>query len=177
MTTSSLTRKERVRRSILLCAHCVRNVAYYRAGHESMKKTHSQFWATVDGNFIDTAFLQWCKLFGDGNGKHHWRKVVTNPSEFERELLQDLGVTSADEFSAFIKEIRVHRDKFIAHLDDLRVANIPFLDLVHASTDFYHAYLVAHEIAASDLAPLPANLMNYYTAAFHEAQTIFRTVH
>jgi hypothetical protein len=173
---SKLTKRERLRRVVLLCVHFARNLAYYRAGHGRLTKTSPPFWITVDVNFIDMAVIEWCKLLGDRKeskqkGKHFWAKVVTNPSHFESDMLLHLGVT-ADQLAAYVDKMRAYRDKFLAHLDDLYVMDIPFLDEAQAAVEFYHRYVVQHEAAPGDLAGLPTDLADYYNHCFREAKAI-----
>jgi hypothetical protein len=168
---SNLIRRDRLRRVMLLCAHFARNLAYYRAGHGRLTKTSPQFWITIDANFIDMAVIEWCKLLGDRKGKHFWANVVTDPSRFERAMLVHLGATE-DELAAYIEEMRTYRDKFLAHLDDLHVMDIPFLDRPRAAVEFYHRYIVEHEAAVGGLAGLPTDLPDYYNHCFAEAKAI-----
>jgi hypothetical protein len=167
----NLTKRERLRRVVLLCTHFARNLAYYRAGHGRLTKTSPQFWITADGNFIDMAVIEWCKLLGDSKGKHHWSNVIADSSNFESAMLIHLGGT-ADELAAYVEEMRTYRDKFIAHLDDLRVMDVPLLDRALATVEFYHRYVGQHEAAADDLAGLPTDLRDYYDHCFDEAKAI-----
>jgi hypothetical protein len=167
----NLTKRDRLRRVVLLCGHFARNLAYYRAGHGRLTKTSPPFWITVDANFIDMAVIEWCKLLGDRKGKHFWANVVTDASRFESAMLLHLGVT-ADQHAAYVDEMRAYRDKFLAHLDDLEVMNVPFLDRAQAAVEFYHRYVVQHEAAAGDLAGLPTDLADYYADCFSEARAI-----
>jgi hypothetical protein len=167
-----VTRRDRLRRVVLLCAHFVRNLAYYRAGHDRLTKTSPPFWITVDGNFIDTAVIEWCKLFGDRKEKHFWANVVADQSGFEAEMLHHLGMTAA-QFDSYIDEMRTYRDKFLAHLDDLTVMDIPFLERAKAAVEFYHSHVVKLEAAADDLRGLPNNLADYYQDCFDEARVIY----
>jgi hypothetical protein len=43
-----MTKRDRLRRVVLLCAHFSRNLAYYRAGHSRLTNRSPQFWITVD---------------------------------------------------------------------------------------------------------------------------------
>lgn len=70
--------------------------------------------------------MEWCKLFGDRKGSHCWAKVVTDSSRFKAELLRHLGINT-DGFADYVSEMRMYRDKFLAHLDDLHVMDVPFL--------------------------------------------------
>jgi hypothetical protein len=169
---NNLTKRERLRRVVLLCVHFARNLAYYRAGHGRLTKSSPQFWITADCNFIDMAVIEWCKLLGDNKGRHYWTNVVTDSSSFEAAMLTHIGVNS-DELAAYVDEMRTYRDKFLAHLDDLRVMDIPVLDRALAAVEFYHRHVVQHEAAAGDLAGLPTDLPDYYNHCFEEAEAIF----
>jgi hypothetical protein len=103
-----LTRRERLRRVVILCASFARNVAYFRAGQSQTgakardPSYASAFWAQVGTNFLDIAVLEWCKLLGDEKDKHFWRNVVTDPAAFEASLLISLEMTESD-FADFAK--------------------------------------------------------------------------
>jgi hypothetical protein len=75
--TLGLTTEDRVRRTAILCEHCLRNIAFYRAGwyRQSKIRVSRQFWIGANGNFMDIAVLEWCKLFADAKGQHHWSIV------------------------------------------------------------------------------------------------------
>jgi AbiU2 len=168
-----LTREDRIRRVVLLCTHFARNLAYYRFAWSggALLLTNSQFWRTVNGNCIDICVLEWCKLFGDYKGAHHWKQIVQNKDEFEVELHRTLGITKA-EFSAHIKSVREYRDKFIAHLDQDLVARIPSFDIPKNAVWFYLTYLIQHESVASFLYGFD-NIDDYYVFCEKEAKDIY----
>jgi hypothetical protein len=167
-----VTKRDRLRRVVLLCAHFSRNLAYYRAGHDRLTNASPSFWITIDANFLDMAVMEWCKLLGDQKGKHFWAKVVTDSSRFKAELLSHLG-SSPGELAGYINEMRAYRDQFLAHLDDLPEMEIPFLDRARAAVNFYHRYVVQHEAKPGDLVDLPLDLADYYNHCFAEATTIY----
>jgi hypothetical protein len=107
--------------------------------------------------------IDWCKLFGDdktkpkGWGEHYWGKVVSDPARFERELLQRLNI-SAPDFEDYRIEMRTYRDRFVAHLDNDRIAQISDLDLAQQALEFYYDYIVTNEAQPGDLAYLPVNV-------------------
>src|SRR5437899_1372655 len=125
-----LTRKECLRRVARLCCHCLKNIAYYKTGWRT--STHlfkeDQFWTIASNNFLDISVLEWCKLFGDTKSEYYWKKIVTEPLTFFDGLLRVLKVTEID-FSTYVDEVRTYRDKFVAHLDHKRVADIPKLEI------------------------------------------------
>jgi hypothetical protein len=163
-----ISHRDRMRRVVLVCCAFARNAAFYRAGWNEQARPllaaqhpEASFWRQVNSNFFDVAVLDWCKLFGDPKstpphrlGKHHWRRVLSDPDEFERQLLARLRVDEPS-FGALIETMRCYRDKFVAHLDnDLRI-NIPELDLAYEAVAFYHCHIVQLEAAPGELAGLP----------------------
>jgi hypothetical protein len=136
---------KRLHRVLILCIHCARNVIFYRQGWTGKKPLFSgQFLITANSNFLDIAVLEWCKVFADSKGKHHWTTVVPDRSAFERALLADLSL-APDELEAFIKDVRQYRDRFLAHLDDDQKMSIPNLDNIIASVGFLYQHLMSHE--------------------------------
>jgi hypothetical protein len=129
-----VTDTERIRRAGILCCHCLRNIAFHRSWNKAGKPlANHQFWINANGNFLDIAVLEWCKLFSDIRGKYHYSKLLTNPSTFITGAHKTLELT-AHEFDAHVKSMRTYRDKFIAHLDELNTMNIPNLRLAKKST-------------------------------------------
>ena len=106
-------------------------------------KRKNQFWIGVNGNFLDIAVLEWCKLF-DRQGKHFWGKVVSDQNVFLRGLLERLGLSDV-EFEKYVRQVRVYRDKFLAHLDDEERMEIPFLQTALDSACYLYDYLLDHE--------------------------------
>jgi hypothetical protein len=156
-----MTRKDRLRRTVLLCSSFARNLAFYRVGQAGparklLSASHPQasFWRQANANFFDMCVLEWCKLLSDRKGEHHWSQVVSNPAAFEPAMLRHVGLDAAA-FRAEKEAMRHYRDKFIAHLDDLPVMDIPMLDTAQRSVWFYHGYILAHEVRPGDLVSLP----------------------
>ena len=138
-----LSPDERRRRVVQLCCSFMRNLAFHRAGRDievqskllDPKHPKAAFWREAHGNFFDISVLDWCKLFADREGKHHWRRVVKNPDRFEADLY-------TDEFTSMIAKIKHYRDKFVAHLDQERTMLLPALDVARGAIVFLHERLV-----------------------------------
>ena len=142
----------------LLCCAFARNVAFYRAGWadeaQSLLSTYhskASFWRQVNGNFFDMAVLDWCKLFGDQKetprkrlGKHHWRRVVSDPKGFEARLLAQLE-TDAERFAALITKMRDYRDTFVAHLGNGLTVNRPEFEAARVAVTCYYRHIVEIE--------------------------------
>jgi hypothetical protein len=175
---SSMTKRERLRRVAILCRNFAVNLAYYRVGrkpehlHLQDYEQRGNFWRAVSGNFIDICVLEWCKLFADGNGKHHWSKIVSDPVGFKSELMNHLGIDEAA-FQREIDVMRKYRDKFLAHLDSDEVMQIPSLNIAKKAVWFYYAYVVQHEAQPGDLAGFPGDLDAGYAQCEEKAQAIY----
>lgn len=157
-----MTHHQYLRRVGILCCHFLRNLAFYCAWYEAGKPSvNKQFWITVNGNFLDVAVLEWCKLFGDVRGKHYFGKVVSDAPAFKAQLLASLDVT-AIEFDEYINQMRTYRDKFVAHLDELNEMNIPSLDIGKGSAVFLYEYLLAHEAEGNTFHDAPASAEAFY---------------
>ena len=176
----ALSRRDRLRRVVILCRNFARNLAYYRTGQSPEYKSlldpaHPQvnFWRVMNGNCIDICVLEWCKLFADTKGKHHWGKIVTEPGVFTTGLLSHVGLSEAG-FDQEIEAMKVYRDKFVAHLDCEHTMNIPMQDIAKKSVWFYHAQIVAREAQPGDLAGLPIELNTGYEQSELEAGAVYQ---
>jgi hypothetical protein len=132
------------------------------------KHPKAAFWREAHGNFFDISVLDWCKLFADREGKHHWRRVVKNPDRFEADLY-------TDEFTSMIAKIKHYRDKFVAHLDQERTMLLPALDVARGAIVFLHERLVqpAGHGDWSSQPTSPEELEQGFAQAFREAQSVY----
>jgi hypothetical protein len=178
-----MTPGERRRRVVLLCCSFVRNLAFYRVGQSErgkpfLSEAHPQasFWRQANANFLDMCVLEWCKLLGDKKDKHHWSRVVSDTTRFEADLLRHIGIDAAA-FEAEIKAMRLYRDKFVAHLDDLLMMDIPVLEAAKLAVWFYHGYIVTCEAKAGELAGIAADTTDKLTRGYEqcvgEAEDVF----
>lgn len=162
-----MKRSMRLRRVVMLCTAFARNLAYHRAMmpyRVRMPVPDYEFWMTLSNNALDMSVLEWCKLLADTKDKHHWSEVVANPKEFEEALLENLAL-SAEQFADYQKAMRRYRDKFIAHLDNDLIMDVPQMDTAEAALRFYHRWIIEKEAEVGDLRGLPSTaqaLTNYY---------------
>ena len=141
----SLTPRQRARRVAILCCHYLRNCAYYYAGLDgNTPKREGEFWRGVSGNCFDLCALEFCKLFGEKRGKHHWRKVIEDEAAFLSGLLVALHMSAA-EFNDYIESMKFYRDKYVAHLDDQLGGNYPFLEPGKQAVSYLYDYMLEHE--------------------------------
>jgi hypothetical protein len=161
----------------------MRNLAFHRAGldTEVQRKLldpghpHGAFWREVHGNCFDRSALDWCKLFADGRGKHHWRRVVESPDRFEADLYSVLCITDG-EFADLVAKIRHYRDKFVAHLDEDRTMLLPALEKAKSAIAFLHARLVQQAGGSGDWSGLPTSpeeLDHGFAQAAREARSVY----
>ena len=170
----TLTAEERIRRVAILCCHCLRNLAFYRAGQRhGTVRVAQQFWVNANGAFLDTCVLEWCKLFVDQDGKHHWKRVVNEPDKFVVGLLSRLRI-SQREFRTYAKTVLRYRNKFVAHLDDLRVMQIPRLRVIRKSTAYLYDYLRNDPIAAKCLPEATQSAAEFYAVMYQHAYEEYR---
>lgn len=165
-----MQRRTRLRRIGILCLHCLRNAAYYRAWNAAPQaRRQEQFWVSLNGNFIDTCLLEWCKLFGDLRAMHHWSKVVSDPDAFLTGLY---AATRLDEaaFEAYRLAVRTYRDKFVAHLDGLNTIQIPNAQPAIDSARFLYNYLVDVEDDADAFHDAPRNANVRYQQHLREGR-------
>lgn len=168
-----MTRDERIRRAALLCCHLTRNLAYYHAQWELLPpRKEAQFWTTVNGNFIDTSVMEWCKLFGDDKGKHHWKSIIDDKVSFKQRLLEDVGINE-EQWQDCWEKLRDYRDKFLAHLDSKHMMQIPQMTIPIRMVAFYYSQLRECCSNPSVMRDLPNDVQQYYQQCRVEAVEVF----
>jgi hypothetical protein len=168
-----MTRSQHLRRVAILCCHYLRNLAFYKAGwHNGKPKLKDQFWLSVNGNFLDIAVLEWCKLFADTRGKHFWRKAISDEVTFQEGLLVELGLTET-EFEDYVNQMRTYRDKFIAHLDSEEIMHIPLLQTAVNSIEYLYDYLLKNEETGSCFADAQKGGLKFYKKFLVEGMAVY----
>ena len=166
------TQRQRLRKTGLLCLHCLRNIAFYRAAQDARPWPEpQQFWRTASNNFLDVAVLEWCKIFVDEKAKHHWKKLVGKHEQFEAGLLEKLRITNLM-FQYFSEEIRVYRNKFVAHLDDENEMHIPNLVPAVKSAQFLYQWLHDAEDDCNAFGDAPQNSVTFYREFLNQGRAV-----
>ena len=165
-----LSKNERIRRVALLSCHTLRNIAFYRAGWHgtSPRFRNTQFANSLNGNFLDQAVLEWCKLFADNKGKHHWRSVILDKKTFEEGLYKSIGINKSV-YKRYLLDVLRYRNKFIAHLDDERIMHPPKLKVARKATVYLYDYLRAHPVAKEALSDVNLKGCEFYSALYRLA--------
>jgi len=170
-----MTRPQRLQRVATLCLYCVKNIAFKRARRaELLNGPENEVWRAVDGHFLDICVLDWCKLFAERNGQHYWKKVVTDHRKFFSGLLKELDCSEAD-FERHIAEMKVYRDKFVAHLGHESTGYYPLLKLTKTSSIYLYEYLLTNEAEDHYFHGAP-NIRKCYSQSSAEANRIYNSI-
>jgi len=170
-----MTRKQRLRRVALLCIHFTRNLAFYRAINDLIPAKHEgDFWITMEGNCVDVAVLEWCKLFGERNGKHSWQEIVDDPDTFRSNLQLALAITQTD-WNDCWSELRTYRNAFVAHLGDEHTMDVPAMDLPRRMVTFYYNLVLGSDGSTDYFPDFPADLDDYYDRCYSVAVSKTKT--
>ncbi len=162
---------DRARRAAFLCCHFARNFAYYSVFRKSLDLGKEGFWLTVHGNFIDVCVLEWCKLFGNRNGKYHWKNTLSDPGKFRSELLRTHGIDEAA-LEKLWNEVKSYRDDFVAHLEEQETTVIPNMNVAYLLVEFYYRKLQLGYPALQTHIALPAHVDRYYDSCLREAEEV-----
>jgi hypothetical protein len=65
-------------------------------------------------------------------------------------------------FRAELTKIKHDRDKFVAHLDNLRKRDVPWLDFAYECVAVYYPYIVANELIPGTMRGLPRDFRAAY---------------
>jgi hypothetical protein len=108
-------------------------------------------------------------LFTDGGGRHHWRKVVVDQVAFRAELYSAVRMTRR-QFRNSAERVTTYRNKFVAHLDDERVMNIPRMRLVRQSTACLYDHLLHEDAGRGFLTDAVGPASGFYSDMYRGAR-------
>ena len=135
-------KKLRIRRVLQLANNCRSNIAFYKTNwhknenDESTVIVNRDFWIRANGNFLDIAVLEWCKVFSEKRGEHHWTKIFKSKYEWMSKFLAHMKM-SQKEFHAELQKITKYRNKYIAHLDPIPL-KYPKTDIMLKSMSYLY---------------------------------------
>ena len=170
---TGISSADRARRAALLCCHFARSFAYYSIFQRSPDLDKEGFWLTIHGNFVDVCVLEWCKLFGSDSGEYYWKKTLSAPDVFKRELLDMHHINNAA-LDIIWKEIKDYRDKFVAHSEHHETTIIPNLNVPYLMVGFYFGKLQSEFPALQEDSSLPRHFDRYYDCCLKEAEEVLR---
>ena len=139
-----MTRRKELTAHLFRLVHLARSVAMKRALMAVDPKPHLNFWRLIHGNQLDIAVLEWCKVFGPDGEATHWKLIVpaSDHDDFRNSLIGAVGV-SAEDWSAYWRDMKEYRDNLVAHHIEFNKVDIyPVLDLALKSSCFYYSYLI-----------------------------------
>ncbi len=160
---------KKIRRVALLCLYCIGNIACYRAGWNEKKqlRINEDFWTKVNGNFLDTATLDWCKLFCESDGKHHWSTIFSNKTTFRKGLFVALNLTE-QEFKLGLQKIKDYRNKYLAHLDEPTTLFYPDTEIMLKSCMYLYHLLATEAHTRKSLTDAVTDAEGFYDDYFEE---------
>lgn len=150
----------------------IRNVQLNRAIYAVADKPEINFWIILHSNCLDTATIEWCKLFGTSSGTVHWTRIVPRREQanFEKGLLTAVNM-NMDEWDRYRNKLRKYRDTTVAHLDALlkRSTHFPDFTIGIEAAYFYYDWLLANS-GRIDLPNVRAYSTDFRVAAEHIAE-------
>lgn len=153
--------------------HIARSAGIKRALTLVEPEPNLNFWRLILGNQLDTAVLEWCKVFGTDDEPTHWKKVVPpeNHNQFRDRLFEATGTTSRA-WAVYWGEMTTYRNLQVAHHIELNPdTNYPVLDIALKSSYCYYDYLIK-ELRSLGETRYPDNLQSYYELFTHQAREI-----
>lgn len=96
------------------------------------------FWIMTANLLVDTAAIEWCKVFGSRDDDTHWTRVLPHErhQEVREGLLKQLGLTM-EQWKEYRGTIVSYRDQMVAHHDlNAVVAKYPQYDMALVAANF-----------------------------------------
>lgn len=158
----------------LVCG-CIANIASYKSMIEFNKnnngklKINRNYWNLVNRNFYDSAIIQWCIIFTESNGAHHWKSIFINKDEWKSEMLHAINI-STDQYESQAKQIKEYRNMYVAHLDDGTENLIhPFTEMILQSSKYLYDYIINNNVTNKiiDFAYQDSN--NFFILKYYDA--------
>jgi hypothetical protein len=144
---------DRVLIAIQLAESCISNAACYSAGWEFINKNkylinNNDFWTRSNGNFLDTATLEWCKLFIDKStdkrspGEYSWKNIFPDHSKWLSSMLIATNIEK-NNFKEHGLAIINYRNKYLAHREKTDFTlYYPKIEIITKTASYLHASLL-----------------------------------
>lgn len=162
-------------KAAFLCCHFARNYAYYAVFKRSKLLHEEGFWLTVQGNFVDVCVLEWSKLFGNTNGKYHWKNVVRDPSAFKSKMF-DRHRLDQNKFHELWLKVKNYRDDFVAHLEEQETTVTPSLSVPYLLVGFYFRELQSDFPMLRTNNELPEHFDRYCKRCREQAEKVLQSI-
>lgn len=112
-------------------------------------------------------------MFVDSKGKHHFSRALEDADQFRKDLIEKLGLTEA-KFDNYIGSFKAYRDKFIAHLDEENMMNIPHMKVARRSAKFLYQRLLVQEAQNNTFADAPLSAKKVYKTFLSEGLKVYQ---
>ncbi len=157
----------RTRRTFQLANFCIANIAAYRVNWNSNTQQRkpiidNDFWIRANGTLFDMSVIEWCKLFADHKGKHHWSRTFSNKDEWKSKLLHHMGMTE-EEYDFELMKLKEYRDKYATHLDDPKSMNYPLTEIMLRSASFLYDCIKNNAETKIHIIGVYDSAQNYYS--------------
>ena len=168
-------------RSLKLAESCISNLACYSAGWIEKDGTKvllndKNFWIRTNGNFLDIATLDWCKLFIDKSQDnrsfsiHNWKSFFPNHDEWLKQMFITSSITKS-EFEEGGKSIVDYRNKHLAHLEKTEIPLFyPRVNLMLKTVS--HLHLQLRTSAGFSISGYFDSVEEFYESEFTDARKI-----
>lgn len=133
------------------------------------------FWIMTVNLLLDTAAIDWCKVFGSWDEDTHWTQVIPNVrhEDVRARLLAALRL-SPEDWEAYRSSIVAYRDQIVAHHDlNATVAKHPHYDLALAAADFMFAE-IRDLVDPESLGGIPSSLDRWSNTVASNMSAIVR---
>ncbi len=162
----------RIRRTFQLTNYCIANIAAYRVNWQSEnnvrhQRVDSDFWMRANSAFFDMAVIEWCKLFSDNNGKHHWSLTFPKKQEWKNLLLRHMQLDE-DAYDFELHKIRSYRNSYVAHLDEPKSMTYPLTEFMLKSSEFLYDSIKTSEHTKRSIGAVYESANTYYLRLMNE---------
>ena len=135
---SSLSREKSLIRAERTCSDLAKQLALSFSTKQKSRGLINSFWFEISRNALDLAILDWCHLFGSRKDALHWSKVLHETEHFKSHMLSHIE-TSEERWDEYWNQLKVYRDKDLAHIEVKNTSMIPPMDIAINSTAFYYS--------------------------------------
>jgi hypothetical protein len=161
-----MTRQDQLGHVVRTIAAFVWNVHLKRAVAATGPLPEQNFWRVIDGNFMDIAVIEWCKLFASHTEAVHWKNNIpeTEHDKFRDGLCGGTGLTS-EEWHRYREELKRYRDEHVAHFDLGRFqpgkVTYPHFDKALEACHYYYDRILAELEKVGIQHSFPADIRIY----------------
>jgi len=168
-----MTRLQRLSQLIILCRHCIRNYAFFRAGwKEDTPIFKGDFWLTSNLNYINICVIQWCIIFDKLLWENNWGIVISDQKAFWDGMQYELGISEAG-FSEYVLKMCAYRDKIVSPSHHEEIPDIDF-GLAQRSIAYLYDYVLKHEGDGNRLIGSIDRSEGHYGSCVRQAKGIYQ---